>query len=241
MNPVLRNGGLVVELPRVHRCLSSAVLGGGLGWVRTWLNLEVPSDYDGTDPEGDLLRAAAGLSRPVVGMLTAARVRRFTTGAHGSARAVATVGLRHPIAATEGTLATPQRVGTINLLAVVDVPLTDGGLVDALRTAVEAKVEALAAARIRAERGEGFATGTVTDALCIACPPGASIPYAGPATAHGRDLARAVYQAVFAGAIRPGPNGPSSSRGHRRVEAAVEGAIRPGSNGPWSGPQRRAR
>lgn len=214
MNPVLRNGGLVVDLQRVHRSLSSAVLGGGLGWMRTWLNLQVPSDYDGDDPGADLLRAADGLARPLIGMLTAAPVRRFTTGALGSARAVATVGLRHPIAAADGPRTGAPRVGTINLLVVVDAPLTDAGLVDALRTAVEAKVQALAVAGVRAAGGEGFATGTVTDALCVACPPGATVPYAGPGTRHGRDLARAVYRAVFAGAVARAAQGVSV-RGQR--------------------------
>lgn len=201
MNPVPRNGGLVVDMEQVHRSLSSAVLGGGLGWVRTWLNLQVRSGYDCANPEADLVRAAEGLARPVVGMLTAAPVSRCTTGAQGSARAVATVGLRHPIAAADGPWTAAPRVGTINLLVVVDAPLTDAGLVDALRTAVEAKVQALAAARIRGSSGEALATGTATDALCVACPPGASMPYAGPATPHGHDLARAVYRAVFDGAM----------------------------------------
>jgi adenosylcobinamide amidohydrolase len=54
VKPVLRNGGLVAELPALHRSLSSAVLGGGLGWIRTWLNLQVERNYDCRDPEADL-------------------------------------------------------------------------------------------------------------------------------------------------------------------------------------------
>jgi adenosylcobinamide amidohydrolase len=195
----------VVDLGSVHRCLSSAVLGGGLGWVRTWLNLQVERGYDCADPEGDLLQAAEGLEGPVVGMLTAAPVSRFVTGTHGRARAVMTVGLRHPIVAASGTPRAAPPVGTINGLAVVDVPFSDAGLVDAHRTAVEAKAQALAAARVHAATGDGFATGTATDAFCIACPPGGTVPYAGPATPHGQDLARAVYTAVLEGARRGQP------------------------------------
>jgi adenosylcobinamide hydrolase len=199
VKPVLRNGGLVVDLQTDQRCLSSAVLEGGLGWVRTWLNLQVASGYDCTDPEEDLRQAARGLERPVVGMLTAAPVARFTSGACGGARAVITVGLRHPIVAAS---AHPPAVsvGTINGLVVVDVPLSDAGLVDAHRTAVEAKTQALAAARVRVPNTDGFATGTATDSFCIACPPGGTVPYAGPATRHGQDLALAVYRAVLEGA-----------------------------------------
>ncbi|HYT25618.1 MAG TPA: adenosylcobinamide amidohydrolase [Actinomycetota bacterium] len=213
MTPALGRGGLVVDLHTVHRCLSSAVLGGGLGLVRTWLDLQVPPDYARTDPEAHLAEAAAGLPGPVVGMLTAAPVARFRQGSAGRARAVATVGVGHPLAAAgtrpraapagAGSRAAPG-AGTINLLVVVDDPLTDAGLAGALQTAVEAKAQALAAARIPAVNAAGFATGTATDSVCVACPPGARSPFAGPATRTGGDLARAVYEAVIAGAAAAG-------------------------------------
>lgn len=205
MKPVLRNGGLVVELQSAHRCLSSAVLGGGLGSIRTWLNLQVASGYDCADPEADLRAATRGLRGPVVGMLTAAPVARFVAAEWGSVWVVATVGLRHPVAAAadvEGSSA----AGTINLLAILEAPLSDTGLVNAVQTAVEAKAQALAAARVAALNAEGFATGTATDSICVACPPGGEVPYAGPATDHGGDLARAVYRAVVNGAERLRPD-----------------------------------
>lgn len=161
-----------------------------------------------TIPEGDLRKATTGLKAPVVGMLTAAPVARFTTRAHGCAKAVATVGLSHPLAAA-GTVPGPvPLVGTINLLVILAEPLTDAGLVNALQTAVEAKVQALAAAQVPAVNTDGFATGTATDSICIACPPGGRETFAGPATPHGGDVARAVYQAVMAGATaRPQARG----------------------------------
>jgi adenosylcobinamide amidohydrolase len=82
----------------------------------------------------------------------------------------------------------------------VDQPLTDAGLVGALQTAVEAKAQALAAARVPAANAPGYATGTATDAICVACPPGGSVPFAGPVTRVGADLARAVLQAIQSGA-----------------------------------------
>jgi adenosylcobinamide hydrolase len=103
--------------------------GRGLGEIKTWLNLQVDLGYSCRDPQGDLRRAAVDMQEPVVGMLTAAKVDRYTTSTQGSATAIATLGLRHPIAA-----AAPAHVdidmpaGTINLLAVVDVALTDAGL-----------------------------------------------------------------------------------------------------------------
>ena len=69
---------LLATLPAAHRCLSSAVLGGGLTTARHWLNLQVPHDYARTDPEAHLTEIArANTLDPseVIGMLTAADVR----------------------------------------------------------------------------------------------------------------------------------------------------------------------
>jgi adenosylcobinamide amidohydrolase len=82
---------LVVDLGETYRCLSSAVLGGGLSRMRTWINQQVPPGYSRTDPREHLLECAHDLEPPVVGMLTAAPVSAYCDCAHGSARAVATV------------------------------------------------------------------------------------------------------------------------------------------------------
>jgi adenosylcobinamide amidohydrolase len=92
-------------------------------------------------------------------------------------------------------------VGTINLLVVTGAPLDDAGLVNALQTAVEAKAQALAEAGVRARNAACAATGTATDAIAIACPPGARVRFAGPATAVGADIAAAVHRAVLLGAL----------------------------------------
>lgn len=191
---------LWVDLGSEHRCLASAVLGGGLGAVRTWVNLQVPSDYARTDPAAHLEELTAGFAGPVVGMLTAAPVERFQDVAAGTARAFATVGLGYPLAAAgfRNAVRTPLP-GTINVFAVTQAPLTDAGLVGAVQTAVEAKVQALAEAGVVARNGGGRATGTASDAIAIACPPGVSVAFAGTATEVGHDLARAVWDAVSRG------------------------------------------
>ena len=200
MEPVLAGDLLRVDLGSEHRCLASTVLGGGLGAVRTWVNLQVPSDYARTDPGAHLAALTATFPGPVVGMLTAAAVERFQDVSTGSARAFATVGLGHPIAAAGIREPLPwTRPGTINIFVVTEAPLTGAGLVGALQTAVEAKVQALAEAGIGARNMRGFATGTASDAIAIACPPGASVAFAGPATEVGHDLARAVWDAVSQG------------------------------------------
>lgn len=207
MEPVLAGDLLRVDLGWEHRCLASAVLGGGLGAVRTWVNVQVPSDYARTDPAAHLAALTAGFPGPVVGMLTAAPVDRFQDVTVGTARAFATVGLGHPIAAAGRQVGAGPRQGTINLLVVTDAALTDAGLVGALQTAVEAKVQALADAGIEASNHAGLASGTASDATAVACAPGAFVDFAGPATRAGFELARAVHRAVSAGCRAWDPHG----------------------------------
>lgn len=202
MKVSLRGKALVVDLGTRHRSLSSAVLGGGLGWVRTWLNLRVPPDYQRTDPDRHLSDEARDLPGPVVGMLTAARVADVASSAFAGVRAFATVGLGHPLAAAGSRPRVVPASGTINLLVVVDEPLTEAGLVGAVQTAVEAKAQALADAAVRADNHPGLATGTATDAVCVACRPGGLVAFAGPATRVGGAIAWSVHRAVLEGIRR---------------------------------------
>lgn len=196
-------GTLLVSFGGPRRVLSSAVLGGGIGTARGWLNATVPCDYERFDPDADLAERAValGFDGPLVGMLTAVDVARCEQRRRGVARAFATVGVGHALAAAGTRPRAVPNVGTINLLVLVDAPLSDAALVGAAQTAIEAKVQALAAAAVPAANGDCHATGTATDAICIAALPGGSVPFAGPATAVGADVAYAVHAAVLAGAL----------------------------------------
>jgi adenosylcobinamide amidohydrolase len=140
-----------------------------------------------------------------VGMMTAASVDRYVRASDGGVEAVATVGLRVPTwaAAPEGTedpeLA-PMRVGTINIVTVLPVAMTDAALVNAVMTVTEAKSQALIEA--------GFpCTGTASDAVCVAVPAdGPEEVFGGPRSEWGARTARAVHAAVRRGAEawRPG-------------------------------------
>jgi adenosylcobinamide amidohydrolase len=234
--PRLGGGRLVVDLGGPHRSLAAAVLGGGLGIMRSWLNLHVPAGYGRTDPDVHLRQeaAAAGLAGPVVGMLTAAPLERYQQAAVGEAWAVATVGVSHALAAAatrprslppRWAASTPPAVGTINLLVVVAAPLTDAGLAGALQTAVEAKAQAVAAAQVPAANADGFATGTATDAICVACPLGSRVPFAGPATGVGGDLARAVFAAVTAGVAAQRAAGAAAGQARTAMRPGGQGAM----------------
>jgi adenosylcobinamide amidohydrolase len=190
---------LFVDFGGARRCLSSAVLGGGLRNARGWLNLQVSHGYARTDPEAHLREVARG--RDVVGMLTAADVRAAERATDGPVAAVATVGIGQPLAAAGRRPRSIRPVGTINVLVLVDAGLSDAALVAAVQTATEAKCQALADARVPALNHDGPATGTATDSICIAALPGATVPFAGPATAVGAAIARTVHAAVLAGAL----------------------------------------
>lgn len=199
------SAALVVDFGGVRRCLSSSVVGGGLRDARAWLNLQVQHGYARMDPEEHLreeMRARGLEETTTLGAMTAADVERATRCEEpGAARAVATVGIGVPLAAAGRLLREVPPVNTINLLVLVEAPLTDAALVYAVQTATEAKAQALADARIRAENHEGFATGTATDSICIAALPGATEPFAGPMSAAGAALARCVHGAVLEGAL----------------------------------------
>nr|WP_245666397.1 adenosylcobinamide amidohydrolase [Actinomadura latina] len=193
-----------------HRMISSAMLGGGIGPARWVLNAQVAGAYSRTDPVVHLTELAAsyGLDGPGVGMLTAASVSRTMRGDAEGVRVSATVGLRVPtwaaspagtpdpeLAPLDGKPRPAWTPGTINIVVAVPVPLSDAALVNAVITATEAKTQALLEA--------GFpCTGTASDALCVAAATGGEREiFAGPRSAWGARIARAVHAAVHAGAL----------------------------------------
>jgi adenosylcobinamide amidohydrolase len=189
-----------------YRMISTGVLGGGLG-PREWvLNAQVPAAYARTDPAEHLreLARGLGLTGPGIGLLTAAQVTDLVQRQDGEVQAAATVGLRVPTwAAAPPGRPDPEFAGTINIVVALPVPLTDAALVNAVVTATEAKTQAVLDA--------GFAgTGTATDAVCVAAPigrAGREEEFAGPRSAWGARIARAVHAAVRAGADGYAANG----------------------------------
>jgi adenosylcobinamide amidohydrolase len=202
-----------------HRMIASGVVGGGIG-ERAWvLNAQVAPAYSRVDSAVHIAELAAGLglAGAGVGLLTAASVIDVVEREDEGVRVAATVGLRVPTwaAAASGTVdpavapirrpgtgsvdreVTPSwRPGTINIIVSVPVPLSDAAYVNAVITATEAKTQALLEAGIRA-------TGTASDAVCVAAPTaGEPEDFAGPRSLWGARIARAVHTAVHAGALQ---------------------------------------
>jgi adenosylcobinamide amidohydrolase len=186
-----------------YRMISSGVAGGGIG-PREWvLNAQVPASYSRTDPAAHIAELAAGLglAGEGVGLLTAASVPDVVEREDDGVRVAATVGLRVPTWAAapagpawhEPVAAWPP--GTINIIVSVPVPLRDAAYVNAVMTATEAKTQAVLEAGFRA-------TGTASDAICVAAPvAGEPAEFAGPRSLWGARIARAVHSAVHAGAL----------------------------------------
>ena len=196
------------------------------------------------------LAAGLGLAGPGVGLLTAASVTDVVERGDEGVLVAATVGLRVPTwaaapagtvdrevgpirrqdagtvdrevgpihqpgtGATDRPVAPVRRPGTINIIVSVPVPLGDAALVNAVITATEAKTQALLEAGVRA-------TGTASDAVCVAAPAaGEQEDFAGPRSVWGARIARAVHAAVQAGAVR-------DAAARRRVADGVEpGTVR---------------
>jgi len=187
-----------------YRMISSGVTGGGIG-PRQWvLNAQVPAGYSRMDPAVHIAELAAGLGLKGegVGLLTAARVTDVVQCEDEGVRAAATAGLRVstwaavPPGTADGELAPAWRPGTINIIVSVPVPLSDAAYVGAVMTATEAKTQAVLAAGFRA-------TGTASDAICVAAPAaGEPENFAGPRSLWGARIARAVHSAVHTGAVR---------------------------------------
>jgi adenosylcobinamide amidohydrolase len=182
--------------------VSSAIVGGGLGPRAWWLDAQVDKEYFHPDPVAHARKIAAGLGLSPdagVAMLTAADVSSWTAADDEGVTVAATVGLGLPVlAAVPPEVAAREAdepAGTVNVLVVVPAALSDAALVNAVVTATEAKAQALAEAGLRA-------TGTSSDAVCVACPEpgeGEPEPYGGPRSLWGARIARGVHAAVAKG------------------------------------------
>jgi adenosylcobinamide hydrolase len=177
---------------------STASCGGGIG-IRRWaINAQVARDYarHDLDAHGAELAAAVRLDGSGVVMFTAAEVHRVQHAEDGGVQVEATVGLTLPTWAADADAeqAEVHAPGTINIVVAVPVRLTDAALLNGLCTATEAKAQALFRAGVPG-------TGTASDAVTIVCPAaGEAEPFAGPRSTWGARLARAVHDAVLAGA-----------------------------------------
>ncbi|MFN3623098.1 MAG: adenosylcobinamide amidohydrolase [Hyphomicrobium sp.] len=196
---------IIVTFERPQRILSWAMLHPGLQLTRrvAWLevrNKDLPPDIDA----GEVVReriSAAGLDDAVV-LVTSRDIRRYRYARarveDQEVRCLTTVGLSNSERVGRRLHLPPPFAGTINTLVHVAHPLSDAAMLEAVSIATEARTAAVLDAGVR--RGGMAITGTGTDCIAIAAPPGDDqVRYAGKHTAVGEAIGAAVYGATAEG------------------------------------------
>lgn len=200
---------LVAAFSSPVRACSWAIVRGGLVDADHVAWLEV-RDQELRPPvnAADLLRERLrerGLEH-AVGLLTSRSVATYRDVTRESsgirARCLATVGLGNALRAGDPP-GVNGRIGTINLLLHVDVPLSDSALLEASAIVTEAKAVAVLEAGITSRRTGQPATGTGTDCTVVTC----SLPqsrksraiYAGKHTQVGSLIGEVTLRAVTEG------------------------------------------
>jgi adenosylcobinamide amidohydrolase len=176
--------------------------------MEVWLRqMELLSDMHWSGPEDFLVKAAQELQLPkekVVGLMTAAKMKNvvaFTEKYDGvtltvfvTAGATVAVTAGEPAASKSSQL---QKIGTINIIVLVDGNLTEGCMVEIIKTATEAKTVALRELDIRSRFSGDLATGTLTDSVAVGCTKkGKPIQYSGTFTIIGELIGKCVLEGV---------------------------------------------
>lgn len=199
--------------------LSSAIFNGGNTLTDTVFIMQVPKNFAHDDPPsyaGETCKAM-GLPEDSVGMMTAAEVKYvFSHGTEKfenvSAFAAVTAGLSNQVIAGEVLKDWERRsklsarrsdalvAGTINILGVSPVPLTQAAKVNIMIAMTEAKSAAMASFGYKE-------TGTTSDSVAIISPVGEDRePYSGTGTPLGIAMARAVKSSVRDSLTKRGDN-----------------------------------
>ncbi|MCX7354596.1 MAG: adenosylcobinamide amidohydrolase [Alphaproteobacteria bacterium] len=203
MRPELRPPWLLLDFGKDLRLIGWPVVGAALGPARrvAWLqvrNADLPPDRDPTVYFTERAQAA-GVSFDA-GLMTAADLRGFAVAQRaGGVSVVATGGLGNAesvlSAASEPRNA--AKVGTINVVAVIDRSLTLAAQIEALSIVAEARTAAVMSFGLTMMGDERPVTGTGTDCILVAAPGDkAGLAHCGLHTSIGRALAEAAYESV---------------------------------------------
>lgn len=206
----------VIRLSERMEVFSSAMMNGGHAVTDTLMIMEVPKRYDNPDPLTHIkkIRDNLGLPYDTVGFMTAAEVDEvisISETSHNDTRtfSVATAGLTNIVTAGDVIDDMEERMeksvknrkarfkaGTINIIGISTLPLTDMAKANAIMTMTEAKTAALYTF--------GYPeTGTTSDAIAIVSPlSGDREDFVGTGTDLGISLARSVKGAVRSAIIK---------------------------------------
>ena len=215
------DGTLVVKFPKPRKIISSAVRGGGVGWVGAIINHQVPNNPDlhgygknnsrrWEDPSRTLKKIAegVGVTGGFAGLMTAVDLRHLLlkrAQAEGLwVEGFFTVGVTNAVRAGEPTHAVSEKgnIGTINIILVTNAKLGAAALVGAVGVATESKTAVLLDKKVPTYSGKLGATGTGTDSLVIAIGDSPRLRYSGTHTKIGELIGRVVAEGVSEGLKR---------------------------------------
>lgn len=202
-NISIANDYIKLEYEKPLKTISSAVHNAGLGWFTTFLNRSVDPNYhiDNVNEETEhfLIENKFSLTNTVV-MLTVVSPRHVVMEQFhqdGIEIIVAvTAGVGNAIDVSKSYLRKENPyIGTINTWIIINGKLTDQAFYQAMMTATESKVKALADECVYDKVTNTVATGTGTDSLLIATTQqGTEMMYAGTLTSIGQLIGRGVYE-----------------------------------------------
>lgn len=202
----IEKGTLVIESKEPLRALSTATLNGGLHEARTIIDRRITHmpEMDTDVSVRKLLEDTAkdlNLPEPVVGLTTGVDVQNVevaTEQEQGTAvSALVTAGIKYPVAAGDAVLAKWRALGTVNIVLLIDGNLTEACMVDAVKTAIEAKTVAFRELDIRSHVSGELASGTIADGIVVACTGKKEIiKFAGTATVLGELIGKSLRKAI---------------------------------------------
>jgi len=206
-----------VHLSEKMEVLSSAIKNGGHTVTGTLFIAQVPHNYMTDDPVRDIeeIMEKHGIPADAVGFMTAAEVKYVFSTVENEYEgittfAAATAGLSNHVVAGELLENWEERFrisqeryrmlvgGTINIIGISPVPLTDAAKVNIMMPMIEAKSAALGILGYRE-------TGTTSDAIAIVSPIGGERETnAGTGVPLGISMARSVKAAVISNLVKRG-------------------------------------
>ncbi len=205
---------VIISLKEKYKVLSSAVAGGGLKTISDFIILKVDENYDGKKdkfeaPEITLKKFAysKGIRKNFIGMMTSAKMESFREveieNQSVKVSLFLTAGVSNAKRAGDKAEYTninelKYEAGTINIICLINLPLTDEALVEAIMIITEAKSVALQMLNIKTYDTKTIATGTGTDSIAVGCRIGKNgIRYCGKHTLLGEIIAKSVIKALL--------------------------------------------
>lgn len=189
--------------PEPLKVVSSALHNAGIGWYDTFMNRCVDQHYMCSDAHVEMeqyIQAEGFMPSKSVAMMTAVAAKHAIINEYEEdglkVVVVVTAGVGNAVDASKSYLREPMwHIGTINMWIFINGILTDESLLQAMMTATEAKVKAMADEQIIDQVSGTIATGTSTDSMLVAATQQGELQeYAGTVTKAGRLIGRGVYE-----------------------------------------------